>query len=49
LATVKKADKIFVMDAGRVVETGSHDELLDKENGYYRKLYEVQFLAKEAI
>lgn len=49
LATVKKADKIFVMDAGRVVETGTHDQLLDKENGYYRKLYEVQFLAKEAI
>ncbi len=49
LATVKNADKIIVMDAGKVVEMGSHKELLKKENGYYKKLYEVQFLEKEAI
>jgi len=49
LATVKKADKIIVMDAGKIVEMGSHKELLEKENGYYKKLYEVQFLEKEAI
>ncbi|GGD28638.1 ABC transporter ATP-binding protein [Hyunsoonleella pacifica] len=47
LATVKKADKILVMDAGEIVEQGSHDELLKKKDGYYKNLYEVQFL-KEA-
>lgn len=47
LATVKKADKIIVMDAGKIVEQGTHDELLKKENGYYRNLYEVQFLQEE--
>ncbi|MCH2489577.1 MAG: ABC transporter ATP-binding protein/permease [Flavobacteriales bacterium] len=49
LATIKKADKILVMDAGKIVETGTHKELLKKENGYYRNLYEVQFMAEEAI
>jgi subfamily B ATP-binding cassette protein MsbA len=49
LATIKKADKIVVMDAGKIVETGTHKELLQKENGYYRNLYEVQFMAEEAI
>jgi len=49
LATIKKADKIIVMDAGKIVEIGTHNELLAKENGYYKNLYEVQFLDKEAI
>jgi len=47
LATIKKADKIIVMDAGRIMEIGTHSELLEKENGYYRNLYEVQFLQQE--
>ena len=46
LATVKKADKILVMDAGYIVETGTHKELL-KQGGYYSKLYEAQFMAEE--
>ncbi|WP_299160732.1 ABC transporter ATP-binding protein [uncultured Eudoraea sp.] len=46
LATVKKADKILVMDAGRIVESGTHKELL-KKGGYYNKLYEAQFMAEE--
>ncbi|GAA3599648.1 ABC transporter ATP-binding protein [Flavivirga amylovorans] len=49
LATVKKADKIIVMDAGNIVEQGSHDELLKKDGGYYKNLYEVQFLQEEVI
>ncbi len=49
LATIKKADKIIVMDSGRIVESGTHKELLQKENGYYRNLYEVQFLAEEEM
>ena len=48
LATIKKADKIIVMDAGKIVEIGTHKELIRKENGYYKNLYEVQFLKKEA-
>ncbi len=46
LATIKKADKILVMDAGRIVEMGTHKNLL-KKGGYYSKLYEAQFLAEE--
>ena len=32
------------MDAGEIMEQGTHDELLSKENGYYRNLYDAQFL-----
>lgn len=46
LATIKKADKIIVMDAGTIVEMGTHKELL-KKGGYYNNLYEAQFLAEE--
>ena len=46
LATVKKADKILVMDAGKIVESGTHKELL-KKGGYYNNLYEAQFMAEE--
>jgi ABC-type multidrug transport system fused ATPase/permease subunit len=46
LATIKKANKILVMDAGKIVETGTHKELLE-QGGYYNKLYEAQFLAEE--
>ncbi|AVR45564.1 antibiotic ABC transporter ATP-binding protein [Christiangramia fulva] len=49
LATIKKADKIIVMDQGEIVEIGKHTDLLQKNNGYYRKLYEVQFKAEEAV
>ena len=44
LATIQKADKIIVMDAGEIVEQGTHEELLKVKDGYYRNLYEVQFL-----
>ncbi|MCG2418118.1 ABC transporter ATP-binding protein/permease [Aequorivita sp. F47161] len=49
LATIKKANKIIVMDTGKIVEEGTHKELLKLENGFYRNLYEVQFMAEEAI
>ncbi|WP_142783499.1 ABC transporter ATP-binding protein [Changchengzhania lutea] len=49
LATIKKADNIIVMDSGYIVEQGTHRELLQKENGYYRNLYEVQFIKEEEI
>jgi ATP-binding cassette subfamily B multidrug efflux pump len=42
LTTVKKADRIIVMDKGAIVEQGSHAELLAK-GGYYKNLYDMQF------
>ncbi len=42
LATIQNADKILVMEKGKVVEAGTHDELLAKQ-GYYTKLYDMQF------
>ena len=47
LATIQQADKIIVMDAGQIVEIGTHKSLLAKETGYYKNLYEVQFLKAE--
>lgn len=43
LATIKSADKILVMDQGAIVEIGTHDQLLLKNNGFYHKLYTAQF------
>ncbi len=46
LSTVKDADRVLVLDAGRVVEQGSHAELIARD-GLYRQLVERQFLAHE--
>jgi ABC-type multidrug transport system fused ATPase/permease subunit len=43
LATIINADKIVVMDKGLIVEQGSHQELVGKEGGYYKNLYDSQF------
>ena len=43
LSTIQKADKIIVLDHGEIKETGTHQELLKIEHGYYRKLYDLQF------
>ena len=42
LSTIQHADKIAVIDKGKIVEIGSHDELLEK-SPLYKKLYEMQF------
>ena len=42
LSTVRNADKIVVVNYGKIVETGSHDELINKENGIYASLYHTQ-------
>lgn len=42
LSTIRMADKIVVMEKGRIVESGSHEELIDLK-GVYRRLYELQF------
>jgi subfamily B ATP-binding cassette protein MsbA len=46
LATIKKADKILVIDKGEVVEKGTHTELL-AQGGFYTNLYEMQFKSEE--
>jgi ATP-binding cassette subfamily B multidrug efflux pump len=43
LATIVNADKIIVMDKGQIVEEGTHQELVNKAEGYYKKLYDSQF------
>jgi len=48
LATIINADTIIVMDKGKIIEKGSHNQLLKIQNGYYKKLYEVQFNSKIA-
>jgi subfamily B ATP-binding cassette protein MsbA len=48
LSTILKADRIFVIDKGRIVESGTHRELCQK-NGIYRKLYELQFPEEKEI
>ena len=46
LSTIMKADNIIVMDRGKIVETGTHEDLLKNINGRYQKLYKAQ-LRKE--
>lgn len=46
LSTIRNADEIIVMEKGRIMERGSHQDLLD-QNGLYKQLYEHQFLASE--
>ena len=48
VSSAKLADKILVLDEGRVVEKGTHDELM-KANGTYKELYEKQMLAEESL
>jgi len=48
LSTVREADRIFVIDDGRIVEEGSHEELI-KKGGLYKHLYEMQFKEPEAV
>lgn len=43
LATIREVDKIYVLDGGKIVEQGTHDELYEKENGIYAGLAKLQF------
>lgn len=46
LATIVNADKIIVMEKGNVVEQGSHYQLINKEEGFYKNLYYSQFVVE---
>ena len=41
ISSVKNADQIFILDHGKIVESGTHSELL-KKNGYYREIFNIQ-------
>ena len=43
LSTIRNADRIIVLDKGKIVQDGKHEELLELETGIYKKLYELQF------
>jgi ATP-binding cassette subfamily B protein len=47
LSTIRGADQILVLDEGRIVQRGKHEELL-REGGLYADLYETQFAPKTA-
>jgi subfamily B ATP-binding cassette protein MsbA len=42
LSTIQNADLIVVIDDGRIIETGTHNQLMKKDEGYYRKLHSFQ-------
>ena len=43
LSTIRNATRIIVIDKGKIIQTGTHQELMQEENGLYKKLYEMQF------
>ncbi len=49
LATIVNADKIIVMDKGLIIEEGNHNALIQKSDGYYKKLYDSQFAVEVSI
>ena len=49
LSTILNSDRILVMDSGKLVESGTHKELIKKKDGYYRSLYEIQFKKEEIM
>jgi subfamily B ATP-binding cassette protein MsbA len=49
LSTIRMASLIVVMEKGRIIEQGTHDELLAREKGVYKRLYELQFATEELM
>jgi ATP-binding cassette subfamily B protein len=43
LSTIQHAHNILVLSNGKIIEQGNHETLLEKEDGHYRELYEMQF------
>ena len=49
LSTILNSDKIILLDKGEIKEIGTHDELLKIHNGFYKKLFELQFQKEELV
>ena len=49
LSTIESASRIIYMEGGLIQETGNHKELIEKENGRYRKLHQEQFANSEIL
>tara|TARA_B100001989_G_scaffold245219_1_gene214757 strand:- start:147 stop:1346 length:1200 start_codon:yes stop_codon:yes gene_type:complete len=49
LTTIKKVDKIIVLEGGKIVETGTHSELIKIQQGKYKKLHELQFKGEKIV
>jgi ABC-type multidrug transport system fused ATPase/permease subunit len=47
LSTIQRANKIYVVDDGVIVESGNHEELIAKDGGLYAKLHQIQFTEAE--
>jgi subfamily B ATP-binding cassette protein MsbA len=43
LSTIRNATKILVLDRGKIIQQGTHDELITVQDGLYKKLYDMQF------
>lgn len=49
LSTIKHANKVGVLSHGKMIEFGTHDELLNTPGGHYRKLHDMQFVESDAL
>ena len=49
LSTIQNANRIIVINEGQLVESGTHDELMQIENGKYKALYDMQFNRQEIL
>ena len=47
LSTIKNADEILVVSNGQIIESGSHEDLVNRKDGVYRKLYNSQFIDRD--
>jgi subfamily B ATP-binding cassette protein MsbA len=49
LSTIQHADEIWVLQKGRIIEKGNHQDLMQLDNGFYRKLVELQSMGGNAL